>query len=412
MFRTRLLLCALLLGIFPARALERPEVTFKVFQFPPNMIPRIDGDDDDWAMVPDSYAIGMDQLVDTEAPAGTVTPRDPKKLDVKVKVGWVKGLNRLYFLYEASKDYWDFSRPDLHNDIFEVVVDGDLSGGPLIDEYHRDVWTQQAVGDMSKLDPRISSSDAYFAQQGAHAQNYHIFTPAKDKDWTMDWGCAQYTKELPYANHALKYNFKPGEPGKLVLEFYITPFDYAGCEGPERAVESVLTENKLIGLSWAVIAYHDPKSNARQFWNLSHKQTFFGNASDLVGFRLMPLEPQFQKPIDAQWTYNIVDMDRRIVAFKDQSVGQITSWKWDFGDGAASTAQLSRAYGGTGQKGDSGDGSTSTEQNPIHQYADRPGREGDYSVTLEVTGPKGTSRLTKVWQIHLRGSSPPAAVQP
>jgi hypothetical protein len=374
------------------------------------MIPRIDGNDDDWAMVPDSYAIGMDQLVDTEAPAGTVTPRDPKKLDVKVKVGWVKGLNRLYFLYEANKDYWDFSAPGLHNDIFEVVVDGDLSGGPLIDEYHRDVWTQQAVGDMSKLDPRISSSDAYFAQQGAHAQNYHIFTPALDKDWTMDWGCAQYTKELPYANHAIKYNFKPGEPGKLVLEFYITPFDYAGCEGPERAVESVLTENKLIGLSWAVIAYHDPKSNARQFWNLSHKQTFFGNASDLVGFRLMPLEPQFQKPIDAQWTYSIVDMDRGIVAFKDQSVGQITSWKWDFGDGAATTGPS--VYGGTGLNVGSGNGSTSTEQNPIHQYASRPGREGNYTVTLEVTGPKGTSRLAKVWQVHLRGSAPAASAPP
>ena len=26
---------------------------------------------------------------------------DPKELDVHVKVGWVKGLNRLYFLYEA-----------------------------------------------------------------------------------------------------------------------------------------------------------------------------------------------------------------------------------------------------------------------------------------------------------------------
>ena len=115
----------------------------------------------------------------------------------------MKGLNRLYFLYEAYKGYWDFSRPDLHNDIFEVVVDGDLSGGPLIDMYHRDVWTPAAVGQMSTLDPRISSSDAYFAQQGAHAQNYHIFTPPEGKDWAMDWGCAQYTKELPYANHAL-----------------------------------------------------------------------------------------------------------------------------------------------------------------------------------------------------------------
>jgi len=391
MFRYRLLLCVLLLMIFPASALERPEVTFKIFQFPANMIPRIDGNDDDWAMVPDSYAIGMDQLEDTEAPGGHGTNRDPKDLDVKVKVGWVKGLNRLYFLYEASKGYWDFSRPDLHNDIFEVVVDGDLSGGPLIDMYHRDVWTQQAVGDMSKLDPRISSSDAYYAQQGTEAQNYHIFTPAEGKDWTMDWGCAQYTKDLPYANHAYKYNFKPGEPGKLVLEFWITPFDYAGCEGPERAVESVLTENKLIGLSWAVIDYNDPTSNKRKFWNLSHKQTFFGNASDLVGFRLMPLEPQFRKPIDAQWSFKVVDAEQRVVAFKDASDGQITAWKWDFGDGT-----------------------NSTEQNPIHQYKDRPGREGNYTVVLTVTGPAGESHLGKVWGVHVRGSAPApaAAAQP
>jgi len=389
MYRYRWLLCVLFLMIFPASALERPEVTFKIFQFPANMIPRIDGNDDDWAMVPDSYAIGMDQLEDTEAPGGHGTDRDPKDLDVKVKVGWVKGLNRLYFLYEASKGYWDFSRPDLHNDIFEVVVDGDVSGGPLIDIYHRDVWTQQAVGDMSKLDPRISSSDAYYAQQGAEAQNYHIFTPAEGKDWTMDWGCAQYTKDLPYANHAYNYNFKPGQSGKLILEFWITPFDYAGCEGPERAVESVLTENKLIGLSWAVIDYNDPTSNKRKFWNLSHKQTFFGNASDLVGFRLMPLEPQFRKPIDAQWSFKVVDAEQRLVAFKDTSYGQITGWKWDFGDGTSST-----------------------EQNPIHQYKDRPGREGNYTVVLTVTGPAGESHLGKVWGVHVRGSAPIAGAPP
>ena len=380
MFRYRLLLCALLLMFFPASALERPEITFKIFQFPPNMIPRIDGNDDDWAMMPDSYPNGMDQLEDTEAPGGHGTDRDPKDLDVKVKVGWVKGLDRLYFPYEAYDNYWDFSRPDLHNDILEVVVDGDLSGGPLIDMYYRDVWTPAAVGQMSTLDPRISSSDAYFAQQGAHAKNYHIFTPAEGKDWTMDWGCAQYTKELPYANHAINYNFRPGQPGKLVLEFWITPFDYAGCEGPERAVESVLTENKLIGLSWAVIDYDDVNSNKRKFWNLSHKQTFFGNASDLVGFRLMPLEPQFRKAIDAQWSFKVVDMDQRIVAFKDRSQGEVTSWKWDFGDGT-----------------------TSNEQSPTHQYKDKPGREGIYTVILTITGPGGSSRMAKVWDVHVRG---------
>jgi hypothetical protein len=380
MVRFPLLLSLLLTLSASAGGLERPDVTFKIFQFPPNMIPRIDGNTEDWAMVPDSYSIGMDQLENTEAEGGQSRQYDPKNLDVRVKVGWVKGMNRLYFLYEAYDNYWDFSRTDLHNDIFEVVVDGDLSGGPLIDIYHRDVWTPEAVGAMSVVDPRQSRSDAYFSYQGDQAQNYHIFTPAEGKDWAMAWGCAQYTKDLPYANHAYRYDFKPGQPGKLVLEFWITPFDYAGCEGPERSIESVLAENKLIGLSWAVIDYDDVNSNRRDFWNLSHKQTFFGNASQLVAFRLMPLEPQFVKPIDAQWSFDIVDMSQRLVAFKDLSTGQVTSWKWDFGDGTSST-----------------------EQNPTHQYPARPGRQGIYTVVLSVTGPGGTSRMSKVWQIHVRG---------
>ena len=220
-----------------------------------------------------------------------------------MKVGWVKGESRLYFLYQAYKSYWDFSRPDLHNDIFEVVVDGDASGGPLIDSGHIDVWTEKAVGEMAPRDSRLSVPDLHWATHGVHAQNYHIFTPALDKDWCMAWSSATWIKEFPYANAVCKYNFKPGEAGKLVEEFYITPFDYAGPEGPERSVKSVLSENKIIGLSWAVIDYRDPKSEKRSFWNLSAHHTMFGNAYYLVAFKLMPLEPQFLKPIDAQFSF-------------------------------------------------------------------------------------------------------------
>src|SRR5262245_53161669 len=113
--------------------LQRPETNFKIFQFPADKIPTIDGKTDDWTIVPDSYAIGSDQLIDDSKKYKTP---DPKNLDVKVRVGYVKGMNRLYFLYEAYDNYWDFSRTDLQNDTFEVVVDGDLSGGPLIDRFH------------------------------------------------------------------------------------------------------------------------------------------------------------------------------------------------------------------------------------------------------------------------------------
>lgn len=345
--------------LFPVMlsALERPGVEFKIFQFPADRIPRIDGKSDDWAIVPESYAIGSDQLKDT---VNNTVP-DKRDLDVKVKVGWVKGLNRLYFLYEAYDNYWDFKRTDLHNDIFELVVDGDMSGGPFIKQMHP-----------NKLD----LNEAHFSFHGVHAQNYHIFTPADGKDWTMVWGCQPWIKELPYANAAYNYNFKHGENGKLTLEFFITPFDYAPYEGPSRAVESKLMENKLIAMSWAILDYDDENAeHYRAFWNLSHKTTMYANASDLVAFRLMPIEPALRKPIEADWSFQVADMGRREVAFEDRSYGEITQWQWDFGDGT-----------------------TSAERNPRHRFE----KAGEYVVTLYVEGPKGKARRAKVWDVVLK----------
>jgi len=105
------------------------------------------------------------------------------------------------------------------------------------------------------------------------------------------------------------------------------------------------------------------------------ENTMYGNADYLVGFKLMPLEPQFVKPIEAQWSFQVVDMARRLVAFKDESVGKITSWKWDFGDGE-----------------------TSTEQNPVHAY-----KQADhYVVVLWVEGLAGKSRRAKVWDVAVK----------
>src|ERR1039458_2114522 len=81
------ILAGLAFSLRPASALDRPDVTFKVFQFPADQIPRIDGDPLDWAIVPDSYAVDGSQLIDDENPH---VPPDPKVCDVRVKVGWVK----------------------------------------------------------------------------------------------------------------------------------------------------------------------------------------------------------------------------------------------------------------------------------------------------------------------------------
>lgn len=272
-------------------------------------------------------------------------------------------MNRLYFLYEAYDDYWDFARPDLHNDTFEIVVDGDRSGGPLIDRFHPNA-------------EQMDAWDACFSFHGVHAQNYHIFTPAAGKDWALAWGPQTWIKELPYANAAYAYDFEPGESGRLTLELWITPFDYAGAEGPERAVVTELREGAAVGLSWAVLDYDDEDSDEKDgFWNLSRHHTMYGQASELAVFRMMPLEPSLRPELEARWSFEVFDMNRRLVAFRDESVGEITSWHWDFGDGTVST-----------------------EQNPIHQYEEA----GMYVVVLHVKGPAGTARRAKVWDVAVR----------
>ncbi len=349
-----LVLVMTLVVLTNAHALERPGIEFKVFQFPVNMIPSIDGNTDDWDIVGAEYTYTNDQLdvgeYGVDKPE-TIIP-DPEDIDVKVRVGWVKDLNRLYFLYEAYDDSW------IDGDIFEIVVDADISGGQLI------------------YNPQIEENiDNHFRFSGHHAQNYHIFTPPQDNQWCMVWGSQSWICRFPWANHAYAYDFKKGESGRLVLEFWITPFDYAPYEGPGRAVASRLEENTVIGLSWCILENDEGKPGGRHI-NLAHNDRMVEEASYLCAFRLMPLEMRFVPPLESRWSFTVVDMERRLVYFRDESVGTITRRLWDFGDGE-----------------------TSTEQNPFHLYR-KPGIHN--TVVLEVEGPEGISRYSRYWDVMIK----------
>lgn len=283
----RLIFLSAFLAAVSAPALEKPDITYQVFQFPADRAPVIDGDASDWAQVPESYVVDRSQMHNTATPppaAGDAT------LACRVKVGWVQGENRLYFLYEAEDDYWDFASPGLRNDTFEIMVDGDASGGPFVARDQKSVWTPDLIAPPDlRPEPRIDPEASRRAIHGVHAQNYHVFTPAVNKDWAFILGAGTWIKDEPWAKSAQRFTVKHGESGKVTVEFYITPFDYAGAEGPERSVPSLLTENKIIGLSWIVIDYDGP--TPRGFWCLSPQRSAFGHASLLCAFRLMPLEP-------------------------------------------------------------------------------------------------------------------------
>lgn len=342
----------------------RADIAFEVFQFPKNQVPRIDGKTDDWSIYPKVNIYGTDLLQDTED--NTPYPVDTTDLNVKVRVGWVEGLNRLYFLYEAYDDYWDFGRfnpKGYLNDIFEIVVDGDLSGGPFI------------FNDMLKDARKMGDAPAHIYNHlrfsGVHAQNYHIYTPPVNNAWTLIWGSQPWVAEFPQANYAYQYDFQPGESGSLTLEFYVTLYDHAPHSGVEQAQESQLQVNDYIGLSWSVLDFDGGKREGHN--NLSHNTLMVKDASYLCAFRLMPLEKHFQPELQAAWSFEVVDPAERLVYFKDESIGDIDHWMWDFGDG-----QQSR------------------EASPVHQY-EKPGVY--YVVTLTVEGSAGTSRRTRYWEV-------------
>lgn len=344
-----------LLFAFFSQGFAGPDREFMIYQFPGDAMPRIDGDFSDWEMVPDSFSIGIDELVNTVHGVGD--PQDASDFDLNVKVAWVKDLNRLYVYLEAYDDFWDFDDPALGQDIFELVVDADLSGGPFINSVNKN---------MDKL-PKF---DLYFKGHGAHAQNYHIFTPVQNKDWAMIWGNAYWIKDFPYAHVAYDHDLKHGESGKLKMEFWITPFDFASHEGFDKSIVSTLTENDIIGLSWSMLDFDGDK--VETFMNLAHDIRMINDGSYLCAFRLMPLEEKYRKAIDANWTFKEINRDERIIHFIDRSEGEITAWHWDFGDGQSSD-----------------------EKDPVHRYE----KEGNWTVILTIEGPGGKSIRSKVWDV-------------
>lgn len=75
---------------------------FKVYQFPADKVPAIDGNTHDWDCVPADYKITEAALKEDE---GKHAQPDTTTLKVSVKVGWCAETQKLYFLYEAYDNY-------------------------------------------------------------------------------------------------------------------------------------------------------------------------------------------------------------------------------------------------------------------------------------------------------------------
>ena len=287
---------------------------------------------------------------------------------------------------DAAKQYFPDSEhllfdayPDCVTALESGKIDAFLGDEPGMKSLHNE---QPAV---DYIHDNITENNYSFAfrkndpQSAALCKEFNAFLKKSWKDGTMEeldeiwFGTDEKRKTVDLSGLS-------GEKGTLRFEFYVTPFDYASPEGPARSAESRLYAGKKIGLCWAVIDYDGGRGN-NGFWNLSKHHRMFGNASMERLFTLMPLEARFRRPVEAAWDHYVVPDTRRVV-FTDKSYGNVTSWKWDFGDGT-----------------------TSTERNPVHEYRE----DGThYVVTLYVSGPEGEDRCCKIWDVCVHDPLHPA----
>lgn len=105
--------------------------------------------------------------------------------------------------------------------------------------------------------------------------------------------------------------------------------------------------------------------------SLTVKNTYGTSTATRKNFITIGMEPK------ADFSGSPADGDAPLtVKFTDQSLGQVTKWNWDFGDGKGSS-----------------------EQSPVHTYWSG----GDYHVILTAANDYGSSDITKTHYIRVIG---------
>lgn len=263
------------LGLNGAASAHFPEeALYRVFQFPDNLLPVMDGDLRDWDIVPESYWTDTYDLMETVRGLGT--DFDVEDLSVLTAVGWNDTQNRLYFVVKGHDDILNMEHEGyagVHGgDIWEIVIDADHSGGI----YNGFSKTDQALED------RYMSS---------HAQNYHILFPPSSEDWTVWlWGKAQWTCSLPYAKVGWTLDGEPEGRGTVYQEISVTPFDDLHWAGIDSSIVHDLKEGEILGISWSFLDYDENDDQYDGFWNLSHMTRMDHTADLLPDFVLAPVE--------------------------------------------------------------------------------------------------------------------------
>ena len=271
--------------VIPASAHFPHDSVFEIFQFPDEHVPTMDGDSADWDVVPAEYFIDHTSYRETLHDSTVTDTLDLHP--IRAAVGWNDRLNRLYFIAEVYDDVWRFSHPNTDSldtphsrmtgayvhgsDIWEIVVDADHAGDRVIN------FSEEP--------------EAEFRYRSAYTQNYHLYMPPLNGYyWHWLWGKALWTKREEFSSVGWSGGIQHLDSGRVIYEFYITPFDDLHPDGPEHSILHDLTENTIIGLGWAFLDADEKADGFDAFWSLSGEMKLYCSGEYISDFRLMPIE--------------------------------------------------------------------------------------------------------------------------
>ena len=158
-------------GESPSSAHAPSGSSVAAFQFPDLLVPVIDGDLSDWAVVGEAYVINTNTFVDLVNSVAV----DTVDFSVVAMVGWNRSLNRMYVAARVVDDIHQIDRPSgsagsriFQDDAMEIFIDADHSGGQY--------------ANFAEL-----SAEEQLLKNGASASHFVLAGPPPDDDFFVNF---------------------------------------------------------------------------------------------------------------------------------------------------------------------------------------------------------------------------------
>ena len=182
-----------------------------------------DGDDSEWEMIPPTFWWTHEDAFQLWEGSELI---DASDLALRVILGWNEATNHVIWFEDRYDDVYVGWVADFIQETVELGIDGGHSGGR---------YMQMNLDDLDS-----NRFDAAFAQ------NWRYFVIRENPVWL--WGAATWVNVAPYSDFGWSFDGNLGDPGNLIAEMAVTPFDDLDPAGIQTSIVHDLTAGEVIGV--------------------------------------------------------------------------------------------------------------------------------------------------------------------